>query len=144
MPPLIATPSAPEAPPEVVVVAPPEPGLVVRPVLRLDRASTSPGARVSVTGAGCDPGAPVTVDIADRRVGSGEANGLGSFSLPVDVPSLVVGRYDVTATCGPVLATTLDVVLVSHVDPGTNTLALLVFFVLIALALIRRQRTGRT
>ena len=37
----------------------------------------------------------------------------------------------------------VDVVLVSQVDRGTTTLAVLVFFVLLALAIIRRQRTGR-
>lgn len=112
-------------------------------MLSLDRRSSPPGARVEVTGTGCDPGAPVTLDIGERRVSAAVADAAGSFSLAADVPSLLVGRYAVTATCGPVLSSTLDIVLVSRVDPGTTTLAILVFFVLLALAIIRRQRTGR-
>jgi hypothetical protein len=98
---------------------------------------------VTVTGGGCDPGAPVALEIGGRPVASGLAGADGSFSVGADVPSLMVGRYGVTASCGPLLSTTLDVVLVSQVDRGTTTLAVLVFFVLLALAIIRRQRTGQ-
>lgn len=99
---------------------------------------------MSTSGGGCDPGAGVALEIASREVGTGVADGAGAFTLVADVPSLPVGRYEVVARCGPVLATTLDVVLVSQVDPGTTTLIVLVFFILLGLAVVRRQRTGRT
>ena len=80
-------------------------------------------------------------------MGAATATEGGSFFAPLDVPDLAVGRHRVAARCGPVMATNLDLVLVTRVDPATTTLAVLVYFVLLALAVVRRQlgtvRTGR-
>lgn len=133
------SPPPPPAPP-----APATPRVLTPRTLTVDRSSTPPGARVSTAGGGCDPGAGVSLEIGARPVATGVADPVGAFSITADVPSLPVGRHDVVARCGPVLATTLDVVLVSQIDPGTTTLVVLVFFVLLSLAVIRRQLTGRT
>ncbi|MGH9224179.1 MAG: hypothetical protein ACRD2W_10460 [Acidimicrobiales bacterium] len=134
--------------PDLVAVPPAPPPPPARPVLPqrigLNRTTSPPGGPVEVTVNGCDPGAPVTLEIGAQPIPAGLADANGAVSVGVDVPSLAVGRHDVTARCGPVLTTFVDVVLSTRVDPGTTTLAVLVFFVLLSLAVIRRQRTGRT
>ena len=96
-----------------------------------------------LTGEGCDPGAPVVFEVDDRAIGSSAAGAGGDFSSALDLPDLRVGRHRLVARCGPVLATSLDVVLVTRSEPTTTSFALLLFFILLALAVIRRQRGTR-
>lgn len=78
--------------------------------------------------------------VANATVGSVASEQDGTFSATVTVPELTVGRYDIVATCGPVLRSPIDVVVVSQVDAGTSTLGLFLFFVLLSLVLFRRRR----
>lgn len=93
-----------------------------------------------LTGQGCDAGSAVTVEVDDQTLLSAVATAGGSFSETLELPGLGVGRHRVVARCGPTLVTSIDVVLVTRVEPATTTLALLVFFVLLVLAALRRQR----
>ena len=88
---------------------------------------------------GCEPGAAVALELGGRPVASSVADATGSFSAPIDVGDLAVGRYEVLARCGVVLSSGFDVVLVSRVDPGTATVVVLLLFFLLAAAAIRRQ-----
>ena len=72
-------------------------------------------------------------------VGHATADGAGHFRTPLQLNQLPVGRYQVDANCGPILVAPLDVVLASQVDQGTSTLAVIVFFILLGLALFRRE-----
>lgn len=107
---------------------------------KVDRPSAEPGGEVNASGEGCDPGAAVAIEIGGARVADATAGSDGRFSAPLDLPVLQPGRFDVVAHCGPTLDTTIDIVLASRVDPGTSTLAVLVFFVLLLLALLRGRR----
>ena len=114
-----------------------------RPLLRVDRPAVPPGSRVGLTGEGCDPATAVSIEVDDRAVQSGRADTTGSFSLTLDVPDLDVGRHRVVARCGPAVETVLDIVLVTRVEGGTTSMAVLAFFILVGLAVIRRQRDPR-
>ena len=91
-------------------------------------------------GRGCPPSRTVTVRLDGTDVGTGAADRGGGFDVPFDVPDLAPGRYPVEADCGPVLRTTLDVVLISRVSNGGSQFALLVFFMLSVVGLYRRRR----
>jgi hypothetical protein len=95
---------------------------------------------VSAIGQGCDANAPVAVTIDSMPVGRAAAASDGTFRTPLAVSSLAVGRYQVTAACGPTLEAPLDIVLASEVDQGTSTsMIIIVFFVLLGLLAFRRQ-----
>ena len=55
------------------------------------------------------------------------------------VSNLPVGSYEVQAHCGVVIFATLDVVLASQVYPGTSTVTVIVFFVLLGVGLYWRR-----
>jgi hypothetical protein len=86
------------------------------------------------------PFASVELTVAGEPAGATTASAAGAFESPVAVPGLDPGRYEVVARCGPELRAVLDVVVVQAVDNGLSTLAVLVFFVLVALLLFRRRR----
>ena len=106
--------------------------------VRLDRDASPPGGDATADGEGCDSGAAVTLSVDDHRVGSAFADSQGRFLAPLVLPDLPVGRYTLTAFCGPTLTTTLDIVLVSRVDPGSSTIVLLFFILLLGVVLLRR------
>ena len=108
--------------------------------LKFTALAIAPGSGVSAIGQGCDPDAPVAVTIDSTPVGRTDAASDGTFRTPLAVSSLAVGRYQVTATCGPTLEAPLDIVLASEVDQGTSTsMIIIVFFVLLGLLAFRRQ-----
>lgn len=72
-------------------------------------------------------------------VGHAKANLQGVFAAPLDTASLAVGRYQVLAHCGPVLAASFDVVLVAQVGQDGSTIVIIVFVVLLGLVLFRRR-----
>jgi hypothetical protein len=94
---------------------------------------------VTAAGYGCDPGSSVLLTVGPTTVGETTASTGGTFTAPLQVGTLPVGRYLVLAHCGPVLAASLDVVLASQVGQATATLAIIVFFLLIGLAVFRRR-----
>lgn len=131
----VEEPPRPEPPAAVIRVTP--------PLLLVDRPAAPPGSRVTLTGDGCDAAAAVTIEIDGRRLGTAMSDESGRFSVTLSLPDLRVGRHRLIAVCGPTLETSLDVVLVTLVDRATTSLALLAFFVLLALAVIRRQLDHR-
>jgi len=81
----------------------------------------------------------VVLDVLGQQAGATTADASGRFSTALDLPDLAVGRYELTARCGPVLTTTFDVVIASQIDPGTTTLGILLLLFILAGASIRRQ-----
>jgi hypothetical protein len=149
-PPIVVLPlpvvDVPPVVPEVAVPAPAPPALppvVLSPTgtreLRLDRRVVPPGSLVNLSGSGCDPSVPVVGYVGGQRAFSVTADTGGSFTARFKLPDLDVGRYPVMVTCGPVITETLDIILVVGADPGSWTLAVLVFFALLALAAVRRS-----
>jgi len=108
----------------------------------LSSPSVEPGGNLTVTGSGCDPAVAVDATIGGARVGTSVADPSGRFSVTVDVPDLPVGRYDLVVSCGPVFTTPIDIVVATAADVGNSTLALFVFFILLALVLFRRRRVA--
>ena len=72
-----------------------------------------PGQTATVTGAGCDANAPVTLTLNGSQVGSATASARGDFSTTISPPALVAGQYELQASCGPTLTTTLALVVSS-------------------------------
>jgi len=107
--------------------------------VRLDRPAAPPGGDANANGEGCDSGAPVNLSIDGDSVGHTVADAKGKFLASLVLPDLPVGRYTLTAKCGPTLTTDIDIVLASALGPPSGTLALLMFFLLIGFALVRRQ-----
>jgi len=108
--------------------------------LKFDALAIAPGSAVKAIGQGCDADAPVAVSIDSATVARTAADATGEFQTPLAVSSLQVGRYEVTAVCGPTLTAPLDIVLASEVDQGTTTtMIIIVFFVLLGLIAFRRQ-----
>lgn len=115
--------------------------LVVPPVagtrLLLDRPSTLPGGKVVATGGGCAPGSGVTLVVAGRNVATVTSGAEGSYTAPLNVPDLDLGRYTLTANCSDSAARTmLDLVAVTSSSgaavPGAATAAaVLAFFALL-------------
>ncbi len=120
-------------------VAPVPPSTPVPPQLHLSRLSIDPGAAVTASGEGCTPFSPVALKVNGASAGQTTASAEGTFRSPVQTTGLAVGRYTVEADCGPVLLAALDVVLPSRVDSDTSTLAIIIFFILLGLALFRRE-----
>lgn len=112
---------------------------VATQAFKVDRPAAEPGGEVHALGEGCTPNARVDIEVAGAPAGETQAGQDGRFSAPLQLPVVAPGRLEVTARCGPTLLTTVDIVLASRVDPGTSTLAVLVLFVLLALALFRRR-----
>jgi hypothetical protein len=108
-------------------------------VLTLVAQSIPPGGDDVAHGHGCPAGSAVRLSIEGTSVGATLADANGTFHAPLRLASFPVGRYQVLATCGPVLAASLDVVLASQVDPITSTFALIVLFLLIGLVIYRRR-----
>jgi hypothetical protein len=115
--------------------------VVVPPVagtrLSLDRPSTLPGGTVVATGAGCAPGSDVALVVAGRNVATVTSGSEGSYTAPLNVPDLDIGRYTLTANCSESSARTmLDLVAVTSSSgaalPGAATAAaVLAFFALL-------------
>ncbi|UGT62296.1 hypothetical protein [Nocardia asteroides] len=99
--------------------------------LALTPSAIAPGGEVTASGHGCDPGAPVELKIGRTPVGTTVATADGSFTAKLTLSAIAVGRHDVATWCGRPLTAQLDVVLVSRVDSGASTLAILLFFLLL-------------
>jgi hypothetical protein len=129
---------------------PGQPGIVLTP------STTTPGGAVSAIGFGCAPNQLVSLTIDGATVGTGlsQNDARGGFEIPFVAPN-TPGTYNVTATCGnTVLSSVLTVIanavvttVTSGVLPatGSDSFPLLrVGFVLIAagglLVLAVRQR----
>ena len=110
--------------------------------IQLDHAAISPGGDLLATGVGCQPDANVQFLVHGSAAGQAVADATGRFKASLALPDLPVGRYLVVASCGATLSAPLDVVLATTSDPATSTLCVLLFFVLIGLALLRRQLIG--
>jgi hypothetical protein len=72
----------------------------------------------------------VTILVDGAVVGTTRADQNGNFTVPIDLPDVEVGPHQVTAQCGRTLTTTIDVVLVSAIDPGSSSAIILLFFIL--------------
>lgn len=132
-PPDVAAP--PPGPAPTTTALPPGVGMVS------DKVASEPGGVVTLTGSGCTPNAPVTVQVGDRVIGSIPGTPDGTFIAILSLPQLLeVGRYDITISCGIVHTVPIDIVVASHLDSGNSVLALFIFFVLMVIALFRRRR----
>lgn len=99
--------------------------------LILSPTAVAPGGAVTASGRGCEPGAAVELTIGGTPVGTAVAAADGSFTAELALSAIEVGRHDVQAWCGRPLTAQLDVVLVSSVDSGAATVAILLFFLLL-------------
>ncbi|MCP9620286.1 hypothetical protein FOH10_22960 [Nocardia otitidiscaviarum] len=99
--------------------------------LAVEPPAVAPGGEVTVTGHGCDPGAPVRLSIGDGPVGDTTAGADGGFDVRLSTGDTDIGHHRVTADCGRTLAGPLDIVLVSRVGGATSTATVLLFFLLI-------------
>lgn len=129
---------APDAGPDAS--SPPSPPGSPAPILHMDKPSSEPGGVVVLTGEGCAPGAPVTVQVGDVAVGSIPGRDDGGVVAVLTLPDLGPGRYDIRIDCGPTFTMPIDVVVATSVESPNSVLALFVFFVLLALVLFRRRR----
>lgn len=110
----------------------PKPGELV-----LDRRSIRPGEPLSASGKGCDPGRMVTLTADGAEVGSAVTDSSGAFTAPVEFTRIEAGPHTVVAECGVRLTGAVDQV-VTHSSGGqTGTLAVLVFFVLAGVTVLR-------
>jgi len=107
--------------------------------LVLDRDNVRPGEPLTATGSGCDPGAPVVLTSDTDQVGTATADSAGVFTAPVQFTRLEPGRRVVTATCGPVLTTHVDLIVSSSTSGQAGTVVVLIFFILVGIALLRWQ-----
>ncbi|MEV0354961.1 hypothetical protein AB0H71_02760 [Nocardia sp. NPDC050697] len=99
--------------------------------MALTPSAIAPGGEVTASGRGCEPGARVELKIGATPVGTTVAAADGSFTAPLTLAAIEVGRHDVQTWCGRPLTAQLDVVLVSSVDGGASTVAILLFFLLL-------------
>jgi hypothetical protein len=98
--------------------------------MRLSDTTINPGGRVTATGSGCGPTAPVGLSVDHSPVGTTAADPGGGFTLVLDTTALAVGRHDVTADCGGAKNVALNVVLVSRVGTGAATSTLILILLL--------------
>jgi hypothetical protein len=105
--------------------------------LSLDRDNIRPGDPLTATGTGCDPGALVTITSGDEQLGTAVADSTGSFIAPVVFGENHPGRRLITATCGAVLTSHVDLVVASSTGGTAATVVVLIFFLLVAAALLR-------
>jgi hypothetical protein len=82
------------------------------------------------------------LSIRGKPVGQTVATSTGSFRTPLQL-NVPVGRYTITAVCGPTLTASIDVVLSSQADPPSSTAAILLFFLLLILALTFHELAPR-
>jgi len=109
-------------------------------VLLLSALAIPPAGSETATGHGCNSNGLVLLTVDTKPVGKTTAATDGSYSAPLQVSSLPVGRYQVVAHCGLfVIASDFDVVLATEPNSDTATLLIIVFFLLIGLALFRRR-----
>jgi hypothetical protein len=139
-PPDVAAPALPFTPTVSTTKSPP-----VHPNRRfvVSRPSATPGAILAATGDGCNPGSQVLLTVDGHQAGRTAAAPDGTFTAALVVPNVAVGDYPVLASCGPTLATLLDVTLLTFADPGIVVSAILIYFVLAALLLIFLRRVLR-
>ena len=115
--------------------------------LRLTAPSVIPGGALRAKGSGCAPGSAIQLTVAGHPAGTGQADGAGSFDLPVTTTGLGVGTYSVTATCGDrqlVSQVALVYVTANSTAPTAQALvvaAALAFFLLL-LGLVLRRPTS--
>jgi len=108
--------------------------------LLLSALAIPPAGSETATGHGCNSNGVVLLTVDTKPVGKTTAAVDGSYSAPLQVSSLPVGRYQVVAHCGLfVMASDFDVVLATQPNSDTATLLIIVFFLLIGLALFRRR-----
>ncbi len=98
-----------------------------------------PGDPLTATGTGCDPNAPVTLASGDEQLGTTTADAAGGFVAPVQFANLEPGRRTITATCGPVLTSEVDLIVSSSTSGQAGTVVVLIFFILVGIALLRWQ-----
>ncbi|WP_040806162.1 hypothetical protein [Nocardia concava] len=100
--------------------------------LSLNPPAVPPGAQVTATGSGCDPGSDVRLSIGGAKAGDTKARADGGFEATLTTTGdTEIGQHEVTAECGKKLAADLDIVLVSQVGGGAATMTVLLFFLLI-------------
>lgn len=110
--------------------------------LELGALSVSPGSNVSATGHGCSANAPVDLTVDSNTIGHAKASSQGEFDASLQTASLAVGQYQVLAHCGPVLAASFNVVLVSQVSQDGSTVVIIFFVILLGLVIFRRRSFG--
>jgi hypothetical protein len=103
----------------------------------LDHPTIQPGDRLSASGKGCEPSRPVTLTSDGVEVGSAYTDSAGAFTAPVEFTRIEAGRHTVIAECGVRLTGAVDQVVTRSSGGQTGTLAVLVFFVLAGITVIR-------
>jgi hypothetical protein len=124
---------------------PPEPTPAPPPTVPPRTRTAQPGGELERSGSGCKPGETVVVYISGDEAGRTTADDDGSYRLRVPVPNLPLGQYVVRTTCGSLTTTeTVDLNLPqsngSATAAGATTGGVLLFFVLLANALMRGLR----
>jgi len=136
-PTLTLTPSPAASPsPSVPVSTSPDP---TSGELLLDRSNVRPGEPLTAIGSGCTPNAPVVLTSGEDRIGLAIADSTGAFTAPVQFSRLDPGRRVVTATCGAVLTSEVDLIVSSSTSGQAGTVVVLIFFLLVGIALLRWQ-----
>ncbi|WP_322750411.1 MULTISPECIES: hypothetical protein, partial [unclassified Frankia] len=108
--------------------------------LLLDHPILSAGDTLIATGAGCGSGAPVVITSDDNKIiGQTTADSRGRFSTVVQFATYRAGHRTITASCGAVLRSGVDMVLTSSSGGTSNTFVLLLFFLLAGSLVVRRQ-----
>jgi hypothetical protein len=110
--------------------------------LVFDRDNVRPGDPLTSTGAGCDPGAQVTLIAGDEQVGSATADPAGTFTAPVRFSRFDPGRRTVIAACGIVLTGQVDLIVSSSTGGHAGAVIVLVLFLLMSAVLLRWQFNG--
>ncbi len=103
--------------------------------LVVNQHSIEPGSELAIAGAGCDPGAPVSFALGDHPLGSTVADSAGNFTKSGSVGNVNVGRYVLTAKCGPTLVATVDVVLTSKLVQGASMSIIIVLLIVVVVGL---------
>jgi hypothetical protein len=96
--------------------------------VELSQTTISPGGRVTATGLGCGPAAPVSLSVGHSPVGATLSDQQGTFAVALATGSLGIGHHDVIADCGETKNLALDVVLVSRVGTGAAMTTLILIF----------------
>jgi hypothetical protein len=102
------------------------------------------GDSLAASGHGCPPGAPVEFRSDGQVIGHATADADGAFQAPLEFTTFAAGRHKVVADCGVELTGAVEQVISSSTGGSANgaMLALLVFFVLAGVGLVR-MRAGR-
>jgi hypothetical protein len=112
--------------------------------LLLDKPTVTGAEPLSARGAGCAPGTEVVLttkgsDGLVEVVGRAVADSGGRFEAAVQFASLRAGYREVTANCGTLLVSGVDMVLTSSTGGTSMTYVLLVFFLLAGSLVVRFQ-----